>query len=194
MEVVTQQMEELRGQTEASKPNGNQCSRKLLKFLALSGLLSTFPVGKSPGASMNRRLGNYRGLQQQGRARTRWGSTAQSSRAWAPLCTRVPAPTCRSTPGSLIYICLTALGLEVEVQFVIPVVILKYVYNTPETNKMYINCISVKKKRESEVLVAQLCLTLCDLMDCSRPGSSVHRILQARILERVAIPSSRGSS
>lgn len=66
-----------------------------------------------------------------------------------PLCTRFPAPTCRSTPGSLIYmICLTALGLELEVKFVIPVVILKYVYNTPENNKMCINCISVKKERK----------------------------------------------
>ena len=36
--------------------------------------------------------------------------------------------------------------------------------------------------------------TLCDLMDCSPPGSSVHGILQARILEWVAMPSSRGSS
>ena len=40
----------------------------------------------------------------------------------------------------------------------------------------------------------QLCLTLCDPMDCSLPGSSVHRILQARRLERVAMPSSRGPS
>ena len=40
----------------------------------------------------------------------------------------------------------------------------------------------------------QLCLTLCDPMDCSQPGSSVHGILQARILEWVAISSSRGSS
>ena len=38
------------------------------------------------------------------------------------------------------------------------------------------------------------CLTLCNPMDCSPPGSSVHGILQARILERVAMPSSRGSS
>ena len=37
-------------------------------------------------------------------------------------------------------------------------------------------------------------LTLCDLMDCSLPGSSVHGILQARILEWVAMHSSRGSS
>ena len=43
-------------------------------------------------------------------------------------------------------------------------------------------------------LVALLSLTLCDPMDCSSPGSSVHGILQARILEWVAMPSSRGSS
>ena len=41
---------------------------------------------------------------------------------------------------------------------------------------------------------AQLYLTLWDPMDCSLPGSSVHRILQARILEWVAILFSRGSS
>ena len=35
---------------------------------------------------------------------------------------------------------------------------------------------------------------LCDPMDCSLPGSIVHGILQARILEQVAIPFSRGSS
>ena len=41
---------------------------------------------------------------------------------------------------------------------------------------------------------AQECLTLCDPMDCSPPGSSVHEIIQARILEWVAIPFTRGSS
>ena len=41
---------------------------------------------------------------------------------------------------------------------------------------------------------ACVCLTLCDPMDCSPPGSSVHGILQARILEWTAIPFSRGSS
>ena len=45
-----------------------------------------------------------------------------------------------------------------------------------------------------EVLAAQLCLTLCDLMDCSPPGSSVYGLLQTRILEWVAIPFSKGSS
>ena len=46
--------------------------------------------------------------------------------------------------------------------------------------------------KESEV--PQLCLTLCDPMDCSLPGSSVRGILQARVLEWVAISFSRGSS
>ena len=46
----------------------------------------------------------------------------------------------------------------------------------------------------SESEVAQPCLTLCDPMDFSLPGSSVHEILQARILEWVAISFSRGSS
>ena len=51
-----------------------------------------------------------------------------------------------------------------------------------------------------KVLVTQSCLTLCNSMDCTTPphprlpGSSVHGILQARILEWVAIPFSRGSS
>ena len=40
----------------------------------------------------------------------------------------------------------------------------------------------------------QSCLTLCNPVDCSLPGSSVHGILQARILEWVAMSSSRESS
>ena len=42
--------------------------------------------------------------------------------------------------------------------------------------------------------VASFCLTLCDPVDCRLPGSSVHGILQARILEWVAMPSFRGIS
>ena len=45
---------------------------------------------------------------------------------------------------------------------------------------------------ESESEVTQACLTLCDSVDCSPPGSFVHGILQARILEWVAISFSRG--
>ena len=40
----------------------------------------------------------------------------------------------------------------------------------------------------------QSCLTLCDPMDCTLPGSSAHGILQARILDLAALPFSRGSS
>ena len=40
----------------------------------------------------------------------------------------------------------------------------------------------------------QSCLTLCDPMDCSLPGSSIHGILQSKILEWIAVPSSRWSS
>ena len=43
-------------------------------------------------------------------------------------------------------------------------------------------------------LVIQLCLTLCDPMDCSLPGSFVHGILQARLLKWVAISFTRVSS
>ena len=45
-----------------------------------------------------------------------------------------------------------------------------------------------------KVKAAKSCPTLCDPMDCSPPGSSVHGFLQARILEWVAISFSRGSS
>ena len=51
-----------------------------------------------------------------------------------------------------------------------------------------------QNSNEKWVLVAQSCLTLWEAMDCSPPSSTVCGILQARILERVATPSSRGSS
>ena len=44
------------------------------------------------------------------------------------------------------------------------------------------------------IKLLQSCPTLCNPMDCNPPGSSVHGILQARTLEWVAIPASRGSS
>ena len=52
----------------------------------------------------------------------------------------------------------------------------------------------VIRKAQSESEVAQSCLTLCHPIDCSLPGSSLHGILQARILEWVAISFSRRSS
>ena len=53
---------------------------------------------------------------------------------------------------------------------------------------------TLKGEVKGKVLVAQSCLTICDPRDCSPPGSSLHGILQARILEWVAIPFSKGSS
>ena len=47
---------------------------------------------------------------------------------------------------------------------------------------------------ENESQVAQSCPTLCDPMDCSLPGSSVHGIFQARVLKWVVISFSKGSS
>ena len=52
-------------------------------------------------------------------------------------------------------------------------------------------------KQDNDRMCAQplhSCQTLGDPVDCRRPGSSVRGILQARILEWVAVPSSRGSS
>ena len=59
----------------------------------------------------------------------------------------------------------------------------------PESLCYGLNCVKCVK-----ALVTQSCLTLGDPMVCSPPGSSVHGIVQARILEWVAMPSSRGSS
>ena len=49
-------------------------------------------------------------------------------------------------------------------------------------------------QNESESEIAQSCPTLCDPIKCSLPGSSIHGIFQARVLEWVAISFSRGSS
>ena len=53
---------------------------------------------------------------------------------------------------------------------------------------------SVRSQVTSNSEVAQSCPTLCDPMDCSLSGSSVHGIFQARVLEWVAISFSMGSS
>ena len=57
--------------------------------------------------------------------------------------------------------------------------------------KLTQNCKSTMKKK---CFVIQSCLTLCNPMDCHQSGSSVQGFLQARILQRVAIPFFRGSS
>ena len=52
----------------------------------------------------------------------------------------------------------------------------------------------IQSEVSQKVLVTQLCPILCDPMDCGPPGSSVYGILQAGMLEWVAMPSCRGSS
>ena len=65
-------------------------------------------------------------------------------------------------------------------------------------NKTYLNTGNTLLNEKVKVLVVSdwevLCPGLCDPMDCSPPGSSVHRILQAKILEWIDIPFSRRSS
>ena len=51
-----------------------------------------------------------------------------------------------------------------------------------------------EKKVKMIVSVAESCLTLCDIMDCNLPGSSVHGIFAARLLQQVAMSSFRRSS
>ena len=69
--------------------------------------------------------------------------------------------------------------------WLIPLRVIKY---------FFLNAPSEWTKWIMQAKSLQSCLTLCDLMDCSPSGSSVHGILQARILEWVAVSSSRGSS
>ena len=54
--------------------------------------------------------------------------------------------------------------------------------------------LTLKVAATAAAKLLQSCLTLWDPVDCSLPGSSVHRIFQARILEWVVISFSRGSS
>ena len=69
-----------------------------------------------------------------------------------------------------------------------------------DLNRVWWNLFSVKLHQEIQICevkvceVAQSCPTVCDPTDCSLPGSSIHGIFQARVLEWVAISFSRGSS
>ena len=88
---------------------------------------------------------------------------------------------------------------EGEIKETIPFTItskrIKYLgINLPkEAKDLYSENYKMLKSVKVNVL-AQSCPTLCDAMDCSLPGSSELGILQARILEWVAMPFSRGSS
>ena len=69
------------------------------------------------------------------------------------------------------------------------------------THVSYVPCIGrcflyhcIMKVHEWKLLSSVWLFTLCNLMDCTLPGSSAHRILQARILEWVAVPFTKGSA
>ena len=66
----------------------------------------------------------------------------------------------------------------------------------PQTPRTFIllSIIFGKWKWKEKVLLLQSCPTLCNSMDSSLPGSSMYGIHQARILEWIAVPFSRGSS
>ena len=109
-----------------------------------------------------------------------------SWRHWTKLTSKL---SCRSKPGSSI----TALGVEDKEEeflgwaFCISFLFLslfKWHFVISTSGPFYL----------LKVKVAQSCPTLCDPIDCSPQGSSVHGILQARILEWVAVPFSKGSS
>ena len=68
------------------------------------------------------------------------------------------------------------------------------IQNFNHKNTRNINWLLLLIMSESESEVAQLYPTLCNPMDCSLPGSSVHGIFQAIVLEWIAISFSRGSS
>ena len=81
-----------------------------------------------------------------------------------------------------------------------PRVTISTVYKPTVLLKVGASCSPLKTNKEARLVErrvyvhAELCTSLCDPMDCSPSSSSVHGISQARILEWVAIPFSRGSS
>ena len=64
----------------------------------------------------------------------------------------------------------------------------------PRNSEELCNLPKVSRLEKGACMRAQSCPTLCDQMDCSLPGSSVHGIFQARILELDVISYCRGSS
>ena len=97
----------------------------------------------------------------------------------------------------MLFFCHTACGILIPQPGIKPCP-LHWNHGVLTTGPSRKGCDHLLKEEEAyiymKVLVDQSCPTLFDPMDYSLPGSSVHGILQARILEWVAIPFSRGSS
>ena len=85
--------------------------------------------------------------------------------------------------------CLTQIQLSAIWKLHLP-----YISYTILTNYIIVSCVSISPLDCAVLSHFQSCLTLCDPVDHSLPGSSVHGTLQARILDWVAMPSSRAAS
>ena len=115
---------------------------------------------------------------------------------------RTPAdPGCTvNGTGSLFSLRLTTearLLLQLWALVLLPITVAFYLISSGLNYTISEKCLLpsiLKELLKVNVSVSQSCLTLCDPMDCSPPDFSVHRILQARILEWVAVSFSRGSS
>ena len=113
----------------------------------------------------------------------------------AQLCPSLCNPTDGSLPGSSVHGNSQVRTLEwVAISF--------SRWSSWSRDQTHISCIAggffsdwaTREILSVDVLVTQSCPSLCDPMDCSPPGFSVHGILQVSILEWIAIPFSRGSS
>ena len=103
-------------------------------------------------------------------------ASVQIPKNWG-LCIWMTHGSCHVNPGKWEYILQNSSPLNQALQIQIPALLLPVIVPSMIHAKSF-----------------QSCLTLCDPVDWNPPGASVHGILQARILEWVAMPSSRGSS
>ena len=124
----------------------------------------------------------------------------QSSNIVLPVLQISYLPSCYSKcPGTLSIIHLLGFNLNVTVSGILCLIfsLWWYLFNIYYLLSIFsfpILSISITTPAAAATKSLQLCLTLCDSMDCSLPGSSVHGILQAKILEWVPMPSYRGPS
>ena len=88
--------------------------------------------------------------------------------------------------------CVTAASAAISLHRVMTAGLLRMVHGEAKATRSCPTLCSLMVHGEAKA--TRSCPTLCSLMDCSLPGSSVHSVFQARILEWVTIPFSRGSS
>ena len=99
-----------------------------------------------------------------------------------------------STRVKIIYLIIVIIMIRIQLNFTLCVHICMYemcLYVCVSVCVCVCVCVYIYIYMKSESEAAQLCLTLCNSMDCRRPGSSIHGIFQTRILEWVAISFSR---